>query len=451
MSSTKLLLGAAMLAAATAWSQQYDLLIMGGHVIDPKNRISAVRDVAIKDGKIAAVAANIPAADALKTVNAKGLYVTPGLVDIHVHFYAGTGEKGSYAGDLSLYPDGFTLRNGVTTVADAGSSGWRNFEDFQDRVISRSRTRVLAFLNIVGNGMRGGRFEQNLEDMEAKPTAEMALKYKDIVVGVKSAHFTGPEWAPYERAVEAGTIAGIPVMIDYGSNRPERPLYELVTRVLRPGDIYTHCFSGLRGEQDPGGGPSKALIDGRKRGVIFDVGHGSGSFLWRVAAPIVKAGFVPDSISTDLHVGSMNTGMKDMLNVMDKFLAMGMSVDDVIAKSTWAPAKEIHREELGNLSVGAPADVAVLGMRKGSFGFWDMNGGRMAGTQKLECELTVRAGKILYDLNGMARDEWQKLPAGYGPQGDPRWDGYSRPPRRPGTPGSQPPGQPPTQPKTQEK
>lgn len=437
MPSIKHLLGAVTFAAATAWSQQYDLLLKGGHVIDAKNRINAVRDVAIKDGKIAAVAADIPAAEAVKTVNAAGLYVTPGLIDMHVHVYAGTGEKASYAGDLSLYPDGFTLRNGVTTVADAGSSGWRNFEDFQDRVINRSRTRVLAFLNIVGHGMRGGRYEQDLNDMEAKPTAEMALKYKDVIVGVKSAHYTGPEWAPYERAVEAGKIASIPVMIDYGSNRPERTLYDLVTKVLRPGDIYTHCFSGLRDEQAPGGGPSKALIDGRKRGVIFDAGHGGGSFSWRVAAPIVKSGFLPDSISTDLHVGSMNTGMKDMLNVMDKFLALGMSIDDVIAKSTWAPAREIQREELGNLSVGAPADVAVLRLRNGAFGFVDMHGARMDGTQKLECELTVRAGKVLYDLNGLTRERWDKLPAAYGPQGDPRWDGYSRAPRRPAAPKTQ--------------
>ena len=434
MSPLILFIGAAALTVAGAWAQQYDLLLKGGHVIDARNRISAVRDVAIKDGKIAAVAASIPAEEAVKTVNAAGLYVTPGLVDIHAHVYAGTGERQSYAGDLSVYPDGFTFRNGVTTVADAGCSGWRNFEDFQDRVISRSRTRVLVFLNIVGHGMRGARFEQNLDDMDAKATADMALKHKDVVVGVKCAHYNGPEWTPYERSVEAGRIANIPVMIDYGTNRPERPSLELVTRVLRPGDIYTHCFSGLRNEQAPDGGPGKMLIEGRKHGVIFDVGHGGGSFLWRVAVPIMKAGFLPDSISTDLHVGSMNAGMKDMLNVMDKFLAMGMSVDDVIARSTWNPAREIKHEELGHLSVGALADVAVLRLRQGSFGFVDMNGARMDGTQKLECELTVRDGKVVYDLNGLTRERWDKLPANYGPQGDPRWDGFSHARRRPQTP-----------------
>src|SRR5881296_1559048 len=151
---------------------QYDLLLQGGHVIDAKNKISATRDVAIRDGKIAAVEARIDPAQALKVVNLRGLYVTPGLVDIHVHVYAGTGERGSYAGDNSVYPDGHSFRSGVTTVVDAGSSGWRNFPDFKERVIDRSRTRVLAFLNIVGHGMRGGAYEQNLEDMEARPTAD---------------------------------------------------------------------------------------------------------------------------------------------------------------------------------------------------------------------------------------------------------------------------------------
>src|SRR6266496_3060461 len=334
-----------------AAQQKYDLLLKGGHVIDSRNRISAVRDVAIANGKVAAVAANIAPAEALKVVDASGHYVTPGLVDIHVHVYAGTGERGSYAGDNSLYPDGFTLRSGVTTIVDAGSSGWRSFDDFKNRIIDRSRTRVLAMLNIVGAGMRGDKFEQNLADMEAKPTADMALRYKGIIVGVKTAHYAGPEWAPVERAVEAGTQANIPVMVDFGANRPERPMAELVTKKLRPGDIYTHTYSGLRNELDDSGRVNPGMREGRKRGVIFDVGHGGGSFAWRIAVPAMKEGFLPDSISTDLHIGSMNSGMKDMLNVMDKFLAMGMSLDDVVLRSTWNPAKEIQHTELGNLSV----------------------------------------------------------------------------------------------------
>src|ERR1051325_6804747 len=187
---------ALLLAGASFAQTDYDLLLKGGHVIDGKNHLSAVRDVAIKDGKIAAIAPNLAPSRALKTVDVAGLYVTPGLVDIHVHVYAGL-TKNSYAnGDWGLHPDGFTLRSGVTTVADAGSSGWRNFDDFKDRIIDRSRTRVLAFLNIVGAGMGSGPIEQNLKDMEVKPTAEMAMRHKGLIVGIKSAHFSGPEWAP---------------------------------------------------------------------------------------------------------------------------------------------------------------------------------------------------------------------------------------------------------------
>ena len=412
--------------------QKYDLLLKGGHVIDPRNRINAVRDVAIAGGKVAAVAARINPAEALKVVDVAGLYVTPGLIDIHVHVFAGTGERGSYAGDNSLYPDGFTLRNGVTTVVDAGCAGWRNFEDFKQRVIDRSRTRVLAFLNIVGHGMRGGKFEQNLEDMEVKPTADLALRHKGLIIGVKTAHYAGPEWAPVERAVEAGTIANIPVMVDFGTNRPERPLAELVTQKLRPGDIYTHLYSGLRNEQLESGKVNPALFEGRKRGVIFDVGHGGGSFLWRVAVPAVKEGFLPDSISTDLHIGSMNAGMKDMLNVMDKFLALGLSLEDVVLRSTWNPAKQIRREELGHLSPGASADIGVFRLEKGSFGFVDMYGARLKGTQKLAAELTLRDGKVVYDLNGITRPDWTTLPPDYRQTGDSRWDAVSPAPVRRG-------------------
>jgi len=418
------------LASILGAQPRYDLLLQGGHVIDAKNNISGARDVAIRDGKIAAVADHIEPTQAFKVVIVRGLYVTPGLVDIHVHVYAGTGEPGSYAGDNSLYPDGFMLRAGVTTVADAGSSGYRNFEDFKQRIIDRSSTRVLAFLNIVGHGMRGPKYENDLSDMEPKPAADIASRYKGIIVGIKTAHYSGPEWTPVEHAVEAGKLANIPVMVDFGANRPERPMSELVTKKLRPGDIYTHMYSGLRNEQDPSGHVNSALWEARKRGVIFDIGHGGGSFAWRIAVPAAKEKFLPDSISTDLHVGSMNSGMKDMLNLMSKFLAMGLSIDEVVARSTWNPAREIHREEFGNLSVGAPADVAVLRLEQGQFGFTDMYGARLRGDRKLACELTLRGGKVVYDLNGITRPDWQTLPRDYRQTGDKRWDAINPAVRR---------------------
>ena len=427
-----LVLGFAFGMGASPFAQEYDILLKGGHVIDARNNLSAVRDVAIKDGKIAAVAAEIPPARAVKSVDVAGLYVTPGLIDLHAHVYRPTVGQGFRADNSMVYPDGFSFRAGVTTFVDPGGAGWRNFEHMKDMVIDRSRTRVLALINIVGRGSAGGQYEQDLSDMEVEPTAAMALKHKGLIVGVKSAHYSGPEWAPFERAVEVGKRADIPVMVDFGSARV-RTIAELFSRVFRPGDIFTHMYGGSRGEQDSETlGPSQAMLDGRKRGILFDVGHGGGSFRWRVAVPMMKAGFLPDTISSDLHTRSMNTGLKDMLNLMSKFLALGMSLDQVIAANTWSAARAIKQEQLGNLSVGSVADVAVLRVEKGTFGFTDSNGARMKGTQRLVGELTLRDGKVVWDLNGITRDDWTTLPPGYGTQGDPRWDAYA-PASRSGT------------------
>jgi dihydroorotase len=227
-----------------------------------------------------------------------------------------------------------------------------------------------------------------------------------------------------DQAIAAGKIASIPIMVDFGTAYPERSLAELVTTKFRPGDIYTHCYSGGGRGELIDGRVNPAILPAQKRGVIFDVGHGGGSFVWRTAVQAFKEGYYPDSISTDLHIGSMNAGMKDMLNVMSKILALGMPLDGVIARSTWNPAREIQHEELGHLSVGAIADVAVLRVEKGKFGFVDQNGARLDGNQKLTCELTVRDGKVVYDLNGITREQWDKIPEGQR-GGDPRWDGFA--------------------------
>jgi dihydroorotase len=390
------------------YAQQYDLLLKKGHVIDAKNNIDAVMDVAVKDGLVARVESDIPSDSAVKTLVLNGAYVTPGLIDIHTHSWVDQPHMLEHG----VFPDDFTFRNGITTVVDAGSSGWRTFPEFKEHIIDHAKTRVLAMLNIVGAGMIGGEAEQNLSDMQAEPTAQMALKYPDLIVGIKSAHFNGPEWLPYEQAVKAGTQAHIPVMIDYGARRIERPLSELLERVLRPGDIYTHMYSGHRGEQDSQtGGPGKGMREGRARGVIFDVGNGSGSFSWAVAVPLVKAGFLPDSISTDLHVHSMNNDMKDLLNVGDKFLALGLPLKDVIADMTWHPAREIQRTQLGNLSIGAPADIAVITLQHGDFGLQDMYNTTFVGHDRMVCQLTVKAGKVVYDLNGLTGDPWDAPPS----------------------------------------
>jgi dihydroorotase len=418
---------ALLTAAASAQPlPAYDLLLRGGHVIDAKNHIDAVMDVAIKDGHIAKVAPGLKPADAIKTIDVKGLYVTPGLIDLHTHNYVGTGERNSYAGDLSVAPDGFTFRTGVTTVVDAGCAGWRNFEDFKDKIIDRSKTRILAMLNIVGKGMRSGNIQQDTSDMDGEATAKMALRFPSVIVGIKTAHFDGPEWLPVEQAVVAGTKANIPVMVDFGADRPSRPLYDLLTKKLRPGDIYTHMYSGLRQEQNPvTKGPQKGMIEGRARGVFFDAGTGGGSFKWSLAVPFIQQGFKPDSLSTDLHEGSMNSATKDLLNVASKFMAMGLSLSEVVTEMTAHPAHEIRREDLGNLSVGSVADIAVLRLEKGKFGFTDMVNSRLDGTQKLVDEMTLKDGKIVYDLNGMEALPWTA------PQGDisqdRRWTSWPRP------------------------
>lgn len=393
---------------AASAQPRYDLLLKGGHVLDAKNGINAIRDVAIANGRIAAVAENIPVTDARRTVDARSLYVAPGLVDMHVHVFAATMDR-EYTGEFGVRPDGFTFRSGVTTVVDAGSSGWRNFEDFKRLVIDRVQTRVLAMLNIVGKGMAGRNdIEQDVSDMDAEKTAEMAKRYKDVVVGIKIAHYAGPDWGPVEKSVKAGTLANIPVMVDFATFRPERPFQELVLKKLRPGDIYTHTYLTAVPMLDANGRLLPYLLEARKRGIIFDVGHGGGSFSFRQAVPAVKQGFMADSISSDLHVTSMNAGMKDLPNVMSKFLALGVSVQDVVARATWHPAREIHREEFGHLTVGAVADIAVLRLVDGDFGFIDSARRRLKGTKKLVCELTIKGGRPVWDLNGLASEDWDK-------------------------------------------
>ena len=396
--------------ASFAQTPRYSLLIKGGHLIDARNGVDAVRDVAMADGKIAAVAADIPEADAARVVDARGLYVTPGLIDIHAHVFWGTEPNSQYSnGASSVPPDSHSFRSGQTTLVDVGGAGWRSFPQFKAQVIDRSRTRVLAFLNIVGHGMKGGPMEQDLGDMDAKLTAQRARQFSEHVVGVKVAHYTGSEWDPVTRAVEAGRQADIPVMVDFGGNNPPQSLDALLNTHLRPGDILTHMYAHVRGRMpvvNAQGQVEPFVIAARKRGVIFDVGHGGGSFLFRQAVPATTQGFYPDVISTDLHIGSMNGGMKDILNVMSKMLNLGMPLQDVIKANTSRAAEVIKRTELGHLGVGAEADVAVLAVRKGEFGFIDSGGGQMPGTQKLECELTVKAGQVVWDLNGRSRPLW---------------------------------------------
>ncbi|MGD0123815.1 MAG: amidohydrolase/deacetylase family metallohydrolase [Terriglobia bacterium] len=408
---------------AQGQTAHYDLLLKGGHVIDPANEVDRVADVAIAAGKIAAVADSIPAGEAGKVVDVSGLYVTPGLIDIHFHVGHGGAplnwfapEARSLAAPLGV-PADIALGAGVTTVVDAGTSGAETFLPEKMEVIDHAKVRVLAFLNIVANGMNGG-LEQTVDQMDPQLCAATIKKFPEIIVGVKTAHYWTQKpwdalhapWAAVDRAEDCGKLANVPVMFDFWP-RPDRTYEELILKKMRPGDIHTHVFA----QQFPillaDGKLNPALIEARARGVIFDVGHGAGSFWFRNAVPAVKQGFIPDSMSTDLHTGDFT--VLSMTEVMSKFLAMGVPIEDLVRRSTVNPAREIHRTELGTLSVGREADVAVLEVLHGRFGYSDNGVARMNGNVKLIARMTVRAGRILYDPSGLSMVEWEKAPKQY--------------------------------------
>ncbi len=402
---------------AAAPSTPYDLLFKGGRIIDPANGIDKVADLAIAGGRIAALGPSIPLASSHKVIDAKGLLVTPGLVDMHAHFLA---PPNSALGAL-LWVDSHTLRSCVTTVVDAGGSGWRDFPQFKKTVMDKTITRSLAFVNIVGRGMGTTEEQQDVSDMDAAKTAELAKRYPGVVVGIKTAHFKGPAWTSVERAVEAGRLANLPTMVDFGTFHPARPFKTLISEKMRPGDIYTHTYLVAVPLLDDNLHVFPYFAEARRRGILFDVGHGQGSFLFRQAIPAIKQGFLADTISTDLHAGSMNSGMKDMTNVMSKFLSIGVPLQKVIALSTSAPAKSIRRPDLGHLGVGAAADVALLRTESGHYSFVDTHKTRMDGKQRIFCEMTIRDGFMQFEREGKSHPRWDTL-GKYDTQSDPRWD-----------------------------
>jgi dihydroorotase len=397
--------------------------LKGGHVIDPANEIDKVMDVAISAGKIGAVAEDIPASEAGKVVDVSGLYVTPGLIDIHCHVgHGGAGltwfTKEAFAHLVPWgIPADIALWSGVTTIVDAGTAGADTFLQEKQEVMDHAKVRVLAFLNIVADGMQGDT-EQDVRRMDVQSCAQTVQKFPDIIVGVKTAHYwttqpldaEHPTWAAVDRAEECGRKAGVPVMVDF-SPRPERTYADLILKKMRPGDIHTHVFAQQFPILLPDGKLNPILAEARQRGVIFDVGHGAGSFWFRNAVPAVKQGFIPDSMSTDLHTQDFN--FVSMNDVMSKFLAMGVPLPDLIRRSTVNPAREIRRPNLGTLSVGREADVAVLEVLHGRFGYIDDGWARMDGNVKLVARMTVRGGRILYDPSGLSMVEWTRAPKQY--------------------------------------
>lgn len=376
----------------------YDLIIKGGHVIDPENGINESRDVAVDGGLVAAVEHDIPAEHGRKVARVHGHYVTPGLIDIHMHAYGG------YQG--WVFPDAHVLPNGVTTVLDTGGAGWKKFEHFKDTVIADSVTRVLALINIVGAGMEGA-VEQDVSEMDPVPCADMIGRYPEHVVGSKTAHFGGPGWEAVDGAVEAARRSGTIAMIDFAP-KPTRSYRDLLLKKLSPGDIHTHLYAQHIPLLDERGRVNDYVREARDKGILFDLGHGGGSFWFRIAVPAIEQGFLPDTVSTDYHKYSALMPNASMNTTMSKCLNMGMTLEDVVMRSTRNPARAIRRPELGTLSIGAEADVAVLELEYGEFGFVDSGHARMRGDRRLRCLLTVRAGEVVWDLNGLTRPDWDK-------------------------------------------
>jgi dihydroorotase len=397
----------------------YELLLRGGHVLDPANGRDGVMDVAISGDRIARVAPDI-ADSATQALDVSGLYVTPGLIDIHVHVYPFRGPGGP-TWQSSLVPDAHFFRAGVTTCVDAGTAGAEHFADFKEKWIDRSQTRVLAWLNIAAGGM--GDAEQDPAQFDVARAAETLAAYPDVLVGIKTAHYWTRDpwdavhtpWASVDAAVAAGERAAKrrPVMVDFWPRPPERPYPDLILEHLRPGDVHTHVFAQQFPIVQPDGALYDHLWQARERGVLFDLGHGAASFWFRNAVPAIEQGFPPDSISTDLHLGSLNGAALDTLHTVSKCIAMGMPLPEAIERTTVTPARAIRRPELGTLSEGAEADVAVLRWVDRPRGYADCGGARLDGPGELECALTLRAGKVVWNPTGLGMPAWREAPAAY--------------------------------------
>jgi dihydroorotase len=378
-------------AAGLLSAQTNNLILRGGHVIDPANRIDGVMDVAVSGNRITAVGPNLAASSGAQVIDVSKSYVLPGLVDLHMHVF---GYEGTIDADETALPAG------TTTIVDAGGSGWRTFDEFHKTVIAHAKTRVLALLNIVGAGMVGEPYESNTEDMEPEKTADMIKRHRDVIIGIKTAHFGGTGWTAIDRAVAAGRLAGVPIMVDDKIlTNTGRTSHEELLEHLRPGDIHTHMYNDRQIELVDrfSGKVEPYMIEARQRGVLFDLGHGAGSFLWPIADKAMAQNFYPDTISTDLHSESVMRQRSDMPNCMSKLMLLGMSLNDAVLRSTVTPAKAIHRfPELGTLGQGQIADIAVLALQTGVFSFTDSWPAKRLGTKRLQCVLTVRDGKVVY-------------------------------------------------------
>ncbi|HET7101925.1 MAG TPA: amidohydrolase/deacetylase family metallohydrolase [Terriglobia bacterium] len=375
----------------------YDLLIRGGRVVDPSQELDAVRDVAIAGGKIAKVESNIPSSQAREVINAGGKIVTPGLIDIHTHVFP-------YVGPYGIEPDPYCLRRGVTTVVDAGTSGCFAFPAFRKFIIERAATRIRPLLHVVSIGMIAGGTPNmgELEDLRycvPKLAVEAANKNRDLVAGFKirfSRGYTGSnDYEGMKRAREAADEAHLPLMIHIGW--AYTPLHRLLA-LMKKGDVVTHSFNGRpNGIIDSSGKLLPEVVEARQRGVLFDVGHGSGSFSFDTMEKCLKQNFLPDTISSDLYSANIHGPVFDLVTTLSKFLLLGLDLRQVVERATVNAARVFDfGAEIGTLRPGAEADVSVLELREGKFVFVDSGGQKRTGRQKIEPAVTIRAGKAWY-------------------------------------------------------
>jgi dihydroorotase len=373
----------------------YDLLLKGGTLVDPVQGFHGARDVAFAGGKVTAVGDDLPRGEAAEVVDCSGRLVAPGMIDLHVHVFAGVSHYG-------IEPDPHCIARGVTTAVDAGSAGADTFPGFRKYVIDVSATRLLAYLNISSPGMitNGIGELQDLRFADVPRAVAMVEQHRDAILGMKVRLTKGSivsEAAgirPLHLCREAADALGLPIMV-----HPQAAWCDSlddILAVMRAGDVLTHCFHGADcGILDADGNVRRSVREAMERGVIFDVGHGAGSFKWEVAERALQQGVLPQTISSDLHFYNVNGPVFDLATTVSKFLHLGLPLDEALAKVTAVPAQVMHMtDQIGTLKVGAWGDAVVFERQEGRFEMPDSHGQIRVGRERLVPEVVVRAGKV---------------------------------------------------------
>ncbi len=399
--------------------KNWNLLLKNGHIIDPSQNLDMVCDIAVKDGKISEIGTDLSSSSAEKVIDIQGLFLVPGLIDMHCHIYPTFFETSDCL--PCIHADAHFFQNGVTTAVDAGTCGPRDFYTFKEHFIDRSKTRILAFINIASGGMVTLSSEQIPSEFHSKAAAGIAEAFPNIIAGIKTAHYwvnkpfdsLHTPWCSVDKTIEAAALCQKPAMFDFQPTLPDRRYQDLLLKKMRPNDIHTHIYAQQFPVLDKAGNVSSFLFEARKNGIIFDLGHGAGSFWFRNAIPAYRQGFYPDTLSTDLYFDNICGPVFGMTNLMSKYLNIGMPLQEIIYRTTQRPSEILNHPELGTLRKGSCADIAVLQKLEGNYGFYDGGHARMEGHQKLECVMTIREGSIVYDLNAVSMVNWEQAPAPY--------------------------------------